>query len=263
MAWYTSKEMIDGGVCLDSLRYKEPVSCMFYPFLKGHGISATEHFENFYKVFPIRVLNKLAEWGINYELQDIPLSRATNCKGLAIYHNQTPLKMLNAKQVHWAINMPRFFSERCARYAAVRYLNDKFNLEITEMESYILGHSVTAEAGRTNPFAYIFSEVPHDQTMLNGYTQAQDLDAILSRLHDLDNPFSSTETLATSGYVYWSNIPTKSYSTKKDRDEFRKLLIFEPVSTASLKETSKLAFNIQKAAHILRPYLNKWEKGNE
>lgn len=265
MSWYYTNKLESGGVCLSSLQIARPTKKIFYPFINNKLVKATDDFESFLKVYPQKILDRLDSWGLHYKMSKIPHipdRDIENSKGLYISHNEEMLQNISAKQLHWAINIPRFFSERSSSYAVVRWVIDQFSLDITEMETFILAHTISAEIGQAKEYIYVYSATPYDQTMLNGHLASRDLDTIMSRLYDVDDP-SYSEPLS-EGYIYWSDIEVKQHATPRDKSKYHSCVVFEPVClTAGLKTIKPFADNLQTAAHILRKYLTKWENGNE
>lgn len=266
MGWMNNNRDTIGGACLNSLAMREPRKNIYYPLRRALGVDAVRLYEDFAPHIPKRISNKLSEWGFQIEVTDYLCYQQEGAKGVNISHEEF-LQDLSVKKLHWAVNIHRYHSERAKNYQILATLKETFNLDITPFEMYLLTHSLYAEFGHTvvngvKSIQYIYAMCPTDQTMLNGYSVANNLNTILSRLYDIDRK-DFTEPLSTGKFVYWSDIPDRKYVSRKSGEAFTKLLTFPTINLSTSSQEQQLqrhALDWQDAAHILRKYLNKWER---
>lgn len=220
-----------------------------------------EDFEQIMESAPVSVRNYLKGCGIKYEkvIQD---------KNVAIRISfDYPVTHISAKKMHWAINIPRYLSEQCRRYAIFKHMNNKYSMGITPFECFILSHNYSyldVQDGNVR----VKTNYPSDQTMFNGWRTGADLDTVMSRIFDV-NEEDETEYV-TSNYTYWFTItPNKKMgSISDDLVKFADLICMVEFTIgngggdASKPCSSRDLFikQMTEAASILRKYINKGDE---
>lgn len=240
--WYVSPVSNRGGYCLAALvnndwRDKKLTSLSF---VAGDYARNTNYIgddvtsKDFYKIMgglPPYLKKYIESLGVVYTVDkftghtDPRSPRLRDCITVTF---PNPIGETLAKEVHWAINIPRFLAEQPGRYAITKMAYRNAGVRITPFETFLLAHSfrvcyVTRDGD--SHAAGLRSEYISDQSMLNGWQVSNDLPTILGRLYDAYDLETLTREVQED-FVYWGKIqhdkkPLKLKPTQEDVDKFR------------------------------------------